>query len=149
MNTLNSNENISVDIILSKTTQLAKQHKFLWIQSSSDSEISYLLKSAYDQLKQNTKLNICCEDVKFVAMTLLDNLSGTQANWRCIKESKVLFLKDSDYLCGKTTTQEELSILISEKTAVGEQVILVTKCKPEDLPVLSEKLSNKYELIKI
>jgi len=145
MNTLNSN----VNIILSKITQLSKQHKFLWLQGSSDSEISYLLKSAYDQLKQNTKLNIYCENIEFVAMALLDKLRGNQANWRRIKESKVLFLKDSDYLCGKTTTQEELSILISEKIAVGEQVILVTKCKPEDLPVLSEKLSNKYELIKI
>lgn len=145
MNTLSS----KVNIIISKITQLGKQHKLLWIQSSSDNEISYLLKSAYEQLKQKTKLNICCKSIKFVAMALLDNLEGDQANWRCIKESKVLFLKDRDYLCGKTTTQEELSILISEKIAIGELVIFGSKCRPEELPVLSEKLSNKYELIKI
>ena len=145
MNTLCS----KVNIIISKITQLGEQHKLLWIQSSSDNEISYFLKSTCDQLRQKTKLNICCEDANFVAMALLDNLRGNQENWRCIKESKVLFLKDSDYLCGKTTTQEELSILISEKIAIGELVILASNCRPEELPVLSEKLSNKYELIKI
>lgn len=149
MNTLNSNENISVDIILSKTTQLAKQHKFLWIRGTSDNEISHLIKKVCDQLKRKTKLNICFVDAKFAGESLLDYLKGEETEWLNIRESEILFIKNIDYLCGKTTTQDKFSNLFSTRISEGKQTIISSMCGPEELSVLSENLFEKLELINI
>lgn len=127
----NFNKNLYIDAILSKTKQLDTQHKFLWIQSTSNNEISHLLKIVYDQLKQKTKLNICFVNAKFAGESLLDYLKGEETEWLNIRESEILFIKNIDYLCDKSTSQKEFSNLLSTRISKGKQTIFSSMCGPE------------------
>ncbi len=76
----------------------------------------------------NKDLNICYMAAKDIAKTLLSYFQGNKSKWIDIETSEILVIKDTDYLIGKTTTQEEFLKLIQTKSKNGTHTILELNC---------------------
>lgn len=95
----------------------------------------------------NKNLNICHIAAKDIAKTLLSYFQGNKSKWIDIETSKILVIKDTDYLIGKTTTQEEILKLIQTKRKNGTHTILELNCSQKGLPILSKYLLENSKFI--
>lgn len=104
----------------------------------------------FDILSLNTSLsnhdiNICHVTTKDVGNALLSYFQGNKSKWIDIENSEILVIKDTDYLIGKTTTQEEFIKLIQTRRKNGTHTIIEVNCSLKELPILSECLSKHFK----
>lgn len=93
----------------------------------------------------NGDINICHMPAKDIANTLLSYFQGNKSKWIDIENSEILVIKDTDYLIGKTTTQEEFIKLIQTRRKNGTHTILELNCSLRELPILSQCLSKHFK----
>ncbi len=106
----------------------------------------------FDILSLNTSLsnhdiNICHMTTKDVGNALLSYFQGNKSKWIDIENSEILVIKDTDYLIGKTTTQEEFIKMIQTRRKNGTHTILEINCSLKELPILSKCLLENSKFI--
>ncbi|MBQ8741637.1 MAG: hypothetical protein IJY79_08845 [Clostridia bacterium] len=84
---------------------------------------------------------------KDIGNALLLYLQGDKSKWFDIENCEILIIKDTDYLIGKTTTQEEFLKLIQTKRKNGTHTILELNCSLKELPILSKCLLENSKFI--
>lgn len=92
-------------------------------------------------------LSVCCMTAKDIANALLLYIQGDKSKWIDIETSEILVIKDTDYLIGKTTTQEEFLKLIQTKRKNGTHTIVETNCAIKELTVLSQYLLDNSKFL--
>ena len=95
----------------------------------------------------NKNLNISHMAAKDIGNALLLYLQGDKSKWFDIENCEILIIKDTDYLIGKTTTQEEFLKLIQTKRKNGTHTILELNCSLKELPILSKCLLENSKFI--
>ena len=108
----------------------------------------------FDILSLNTSLsnhdiNICHMTTKDVGNALLSYFQGNKSKWIDIENSEILVIKDTDYLIGKTTTQEEFIKMIQTRRKNGTHTIIQTNGHIAELPILLQYCLETFKFIVI